>query len=187
MEAYAADAELIAQAAEGRREAFQTLAERYYRPLCGFLWKRCNDRDLVEDLAQETFLEAYKALRDGTRPEHLSSWLFGIAFNRLSKWFRRKKPALFSPDDPPEETPSITPDLALEEFEEQQLRSARLRESLQELPEDIQQLLALKHQDGLTCEEIAQRLGRPVNTIKSQLARTYHALRARLRPAEDES
>src|SRR5262249_44103738 len=95
------DAELVRRCVEGDNRAFHELTERYYRPVCGFLFKRVGQADLVEDLAQETFLEAYRALKERRPPEQFSSWLFGIAVNRCGKWLRRKKPALFSPDDPP--------------------------------------------------------------------------------------
>src|SRR5262245_29430019 len=89
MTADASDADLVQRCLDGDRQAFHALTTRYYRPVCGFLLRRLQRPDLIEDLAQETFLEAYQALHDGRRPEHLSSWLFGIARNRLGKWLRR--------------------------------------------------------------------------------------------------
>jgi RNA polymerase sigma-70 factor (ECF subfamily) len=174
-----ADAELVAACLAGDRDAFHRLTLRYYRPVCGFLLRRTGQPDLVEDLAQETFLEAYQALQRGTRPTQLAGWLFGIAHNRCGKWFRRKRPALFAPHELPER-PAPTPADVREELEEQERLQARLEGGLAELPEEVRELLRLKHRRGLTCEEIARELGRPVGTIKSQLARTYKALRERL-------
>src|SRR5262245_25000579 len=77
-----ADAELVAACLTGDRDAFHRLTLRYYRPVCGYLLRRTGQPDLVEDLAQETFLEAFRALQTGTRPTQLASWLFGIAHNR---------------------------------------------------------------------------------------------------------
>src|SRR5262245_41886901 len=57
------DAELVLLCVRGDQEAFQQLTVRYYRPVCGFLFKRLGQCDLVEDLAQETFLEAFRVLR----------------------------------------------------------------------------------------------------------------------------
>src|SRR5207244_10401214 len=73
------DADLVALCVSGDAGAFQELTGRYYRPVCGFLFKKVQQADLVEDLAQETFLEAFKALRGGRPPEQFASWLFGIA------------------------------------------------------------------------------------------------------------
>src|SRR5262249_51781885 len=155
------------------------LAARYYRPVCGFLFKKLQEADLVEDLAQETFLEAFRALREKRPPEHFSSWLFGIAHNRCGKWFRRKKLGLYPADQPPDgaATPSLS---AQEELEEQQKTMAALEDGLASLPEETRRLLHLKHRDGLTCEQIAAALGQPVGTVKSTLSRTYKLLRSRL-------
>ncbi len=173
------DAELVALCAAGDRRAAHALSERYYRPVCGFLHKRLQQPDLVEDLAQETFLEAFRGLRDGRRPEHFSSWLFGIALNRCGKHLRRKRPSLFPATEPPDS--ASVPFLSLaEELEEQRRLLACLEDGLAGLPEATRELLHRKHRHGLTCEQIATELGQPVGTVKSQLSRAYKALRARL-------
>jgi len=176
------DAELVRRCAAGDSHAFHELTERYYRPVCGFLFKRLQQPDLVEDLAQETFLEAYRSIKQGRIPDRFSSWLFGIAVNRCGKWFRKKKPALFG-DDPPDvlATPFHSPQ---EELEEQQKQLQTLDGALAGLPDDIRKLLDLKHRQGKTCEQIAAELGQPVGTIKSQLSRTYKLLRTRMSEPE---
>jgi RNA polymerase sigma-70 factor (ECF subfamily) len=175
--------ELVARAGRGDSDAFQSLAARYYRPVAAFLLRRVSRPDVVEDLTQETFLEAYRSLTGGARPEAFSSWLFGIASNRAGKWLRRKKPVLFDPDAPPTtpSTPSEVDEVA--ELEEQQRLLAALDAGLAALPDDQRQLLEMKHRRGLTCEQIAAELERPVGTIKSLLSRTYKLLRERLAPA----
>ncbi|HYT89448.1 MAG TPA: RNA polymerase sigma factor [Gemmataceae bacterium] len=179
------DAELVALCTHGNPDAFHTLTVRYYRAVCGFLYKKLQRPDLVEDLAQETFLEAYRGLKDGSEPHHFSSWLFGIAVNRCGKWLRRKRPALFDATEPPDtaSVPFVSPQ---EELEEQRKLFAGLEAGLASLPEEIRTLLHMKHHQSKTCEQIAAELGQPVGTIKSQLSRTYKALRARLsRPGDD--
>ena len=174
------EADLVRRSARGDTDAFHALARRYYRPVCGFLLKRLGRSDEVEDLAQETFLEAFRSLKLGRIPEHFSSWLFGIAHNCCGKWLRRKRPLLFSPTDAPEvEAPPSEFD-ALAELEEQQQRLALLEENMTRLPAETRQLLDLKHRQGKTCEQIAAELGQPVGTIKSQLSRAYKTLRARM-------
>ncbi len=171
------DKDLVARCVGGDTAAFQVLTMRYYRPVSGYIFKRVGQFDLVEDLVQETFLEAFRCLKGNARPEHFSSWLFGIAHNRCGKWFRRKRPSLFPATDPPATlaVPSFV--AAREELEEQQKLLASLDESLAGLPEETQKLLDLKHRRGKTCEQIAAELGRPVGTVKSQLSRAYKTLR----------
>lgn len=181
--ANANDAELVEQTLRGKTAAFQQLTMRYYRPIAGFIFKRVGRADLVEDLAQETFLEALQALKAGRGPVHFSSWLFGIAHHRCGKWLRRKRPALFDPNEPPDQTVAPSDQALLEELEEQQKLAAQLERHLQSFPEETRRLLQLKHQGGKTCEEIAAATGRPVGTVKSLLARTYKALREAMAPA----
>jgi RNA polymerase sigma-70 factor (ECF subfamily) len=174
------DAEVVARCLRGDREAFHILVERYYRPVCAFILKRVQQPDLVEDLAQETFLEAYRGLVKTARPAHFGSWLFGIAHNRCGKWFRRKRPALFPATELPDTAAVPSFVAAQAELEEHERLVQALDRSLAELPEETQKLLHMKHQEGKTCEQIAAALGQPVGTIKSQLSRAYKTLRTRL-------
>jgi RNA polymerase sigma-70 factor (ECF subfamily) len=187
MDSNATDAELVEQTLRGTTAAFQLLTARYYRPVGGFIFKRVGRVDLVEDLVQETFLEAFAALKAGPGPRNFSSWLFGIAHNRCGKWLRRKRPALFDPNEAPDLPVAPSDQALLEELEEQRKLEAQLDQQLQSLPDDTRRLLELKHRDGKTCEEIAAETGRPVGTVKSLLARTYKALRTALTPGEAKS
>src|SRR4051812_48681090 len=120
------DAELVKEVLHGSTAAFQHLTQRYYRPVGGFILKRIGRPDPVEDLVQETFLEALQALKSGRAPQHFSSWLFGIAHNRCGKWLRRKRSVLFDPDRAPAEVAVPSDQVLLEELEEQQHLLARL-------------------------------------------------------------
>ena len=151
----ASDAELVAQTLEGATAAFHHLTVRYYRPVGGFIFKRVGRPDLVEDLVQETFLEAFAALKKGRGPQHFSSWLFGIAHNRCGKWLRRKRPVLFDPSAAPELGAAPSDQELRDELEEQQHQLAQLDRHLQGLPQDTRRLLELKHREGKTCEQIA--------------------------------
>jgi RNA polymerase sigma-70 factor (ECF subfamily) len=177
------DAALVAGSLRGDRDLFEELARRYYRPVCAFLWQRLRRPDLVEDLAQETFLEAYRSLGTLGRPEQFAGWLFGIARNRCCKWLRRPRLGLFAPADGTEPAADDAGMTTFEELEEQRQQLARLDRELAGLPEETRRLLELKHRHGKTCEEIAAELRRPVGTVKSLLSRTYRALRARLDPS----
>jgi RNA polymerase sigma-70 factor (ECF subfamily) len=178
------DSVLVRRCLGGERDAFHELTVRYYRPVGAFLLKRVRRPDLVEDLAQETFLEAYRSLKEGRRPDNFSSWLFGIAVHCCGKWLRRKRPALFDPAAPPDMAAEPPASDALEEREEQEHRLANLEKGLAGLPPDTRALLEMKHRHGKTCEQIAADLGQPVGTVKSQLSRAYKALRERLAPPQ---
>jgi RNA polymerase sigma-70 factor (ECF subfamily) len=178
----ASDAELVEQTLQGVTAGFHQLTLRYYRPIGGFIFKRLGKSDLVEDLVQETFLEAFQALKAGHKPRNFSSWLFGIAHNRCGKWLRRKRPVLFDPHEAPDTQAVLSDQVLLEEMEEQRELLAQIDRHLQSLPVDVRQLLEMKHKGGQTCEEIAAATCRPVGTVKSLLSRTYKHLRNALRP-----
>src|SRR5688500_18431622 len=128
------DAELVEQTLRGVTDAFHQLCERYYRPVCGFVFKRVDKYDLVEDLVQETFLDAQQAIKAGQKPQNFSSWLFGIAHKRCGKWLRRKRPALFDPNEAPEQPAPPSEQAMLEAVEEQRKQLAWLETQLQGLP-----------------------------------------------------
>ena len=134
----------------------------------------------ASDLVQETFLEAWQALKAGRGPRKFSSWLFGIAHNCAGKWLRRKRPVLFDPSAAPDIVETPAEQTLIEEIEEQQKELGRLERELQRLPDEMRQMLQWKHRDGKTCEQIAAETQRPVGTIKSLLARTYKTLRTAL-------
>lgn len=180
------EADLVARACRADVDAFQALARRYYRPIGVFLLRRLDRADLVEDLVQETFLEAFRSLKEGVKPEHFSSWLFGIASNRAGKWLRRKRPVLFDPNAPPADPSVEAESVAIAEIEQTQKQLYDLDLALADLPDEIRALLQMKHQRGMTCEQIASELGKPTGTIKSLLSRTYRLLRERLAPGRED-
>jgi len=166
---------------QGQRAAFDELLRRHYEFLERFLYSRLHERTIAEDLTQETFLEAYRALRAGRPPADFLSWLVGIARNQCGKWLRRKRPALLAPRDLPERAEPATETVA-QELEEQRRLQTAIEGEVANLSPDNRVLLRLKHEEGNTCEEIARKLGRPVGTVRSQLARLYKQLRERLTP-----
>src|SRR5438552_1435258 len=95
------DTELVRLAVQENHAAFQELVSRYYQRVSGYVYKRVQRADLVEDLAQETFLEAYRTLKAGRPPNHFAGWLYAIAHNCCGKWLRRRRPRLFDPQEAP--------------------------------------------------------------------------------------
>jgi RNA polymerase sigma factor (sigma-70 family) len=185
LECESSDQELVGLCLAGDSDAFAVLTERYYRPVSGFLYRRLQRADVVEDLAQETFLEALRSLRQGRRPEQFAGWLFTIARHCVGKWLRRKQPTIFDPSAPPVDLVAASDLDALEEQEQQENLFAHLKEELARLPMDTQRLLEKKHRQGKTFEELAVEEGRPVGTLKSLLARTYQALRSAMQGRGD--
>jgi len=161
---------LVRAARRGDRASFDRLVERYSHAVVArqFGWTR--DAAAAEDLAQETFLRAWQGLGRLEDVRAFGSWLLSIGGFVGQEWLRRKqtdqraRASLLAP--PPVERDD-EPDPAL----------AR---ALSELAPEVQQLLALRHDRGMSCEEIARELGRPLGTVTKTLSRAYEQLRSRL-------
>ena len=179
------DAALVAEVLEGETEAFGTLVDRYKNLAASFIAARVPTNE-VDDLAQDTFLRAFRVLHSLRNPASFSSWLLGIANYVCIDWHRaRRRVASLDTADAPEpadarsrtrQEPSPRPDQAAEQHEAARL----LLESLDRLPETYRVTLVLKHMDGLSCVEIADRLGVALGTVTSRLTRGYQMLRERL-------
>lgn len=184
------DAALVAEVLEGHTEAFGELVKRYKNLVASFLAARVSSTE-VDDLAQDTFLRAYRVLPSLRDPSAFSSWLLGIANHVSLDWHRsRRRVASLDDEDVAEPYAELVglrrsapeqPDAQAERQEASRL----LLESLDRLPEAYRVVVVLKHMDGLSCHEIANRLGLAIGTVTSRLARAYKLLRDRLEKAAE--
>ncbi len=174
------DAALAARAREGDPDAFGRLVERYGAAVVRYLATRAS-REGAEDLAQETFVRAWTAIRTLRDNDRFAGWLFRIA-SRIAldagRAERRRQArgaeVYVDADALVERVP-----LAAGPGETSDAGSAALAE-VARLPEREQQLLALRHGEGRTCAEIAEALGIPLGTVTKTLSRAYARLRERL-------
>ena len=143
------------------------------------------DRALAEDLAQETFVKAFRSLASYDRQRKLSSWLFTIAHNTTIDHLRRKRLATVPLEVEGDEVSPVdraaAPDA--ESPERVALRADLLRAfeaALTELRPDHAEVLVLRFQEGMAYDEIAEVMGLPLGTVKTHLHRARKALAARL-------
>jgi RNA polymerase sigma-70 factor, ECF subfamily len=171
--------DLIARARRGDEEAFRLIFERYTRPVIGFIFCMVNNRSLAEELAQETFVRAYKnlgALRDEAR---LSTWLFGIARNVAREALRSNRrearrvefERLLAVCD---EKPSPDGELLDKELKDV------VRHAIGMLDEDKRLVFSLKVYQQRSYEEIAQITGFSIPKIRNLLYRARAEMRRRL-------
>jgi len=165
------DEETLVRAARmGDRRAFDVLIGRYARAVLARHVGWTKNAATAEDLAQETFLRAWQGLARLKDPKAFGSWLLSIGGFVGQEWLRRKaSDQRLRMSLPPPEPPARDdgPDLPL----------AR---AVADLAPEVQHLLALRHDRGLTCEEIAKELGRPIGSVTKTLSRAYEQLRTRL-------
>ena len=175
------DAELIQQALSGSQEAHRQLVLRYQRPVWGLLQRMVRDRMLAEDLAQEVFVKAFRALGTFDPRRKFSSWLFKIAHNTAIDHLRRKKldtVALETPAGEPDllavipDSESESPDSALQ----RQDLAKDMEASLERLRPEYREVVLLRFHEGLSYEEIAEVTDLPLGTVKTHLFRARKAM-----------
>jgi RNA polymerase sigma-70 factor (ECF subfamily) len=175
--------DLIARARRGDEEAFRLIFERYTRPVIGFIFLLVNCRDLSEELAQETFVRAYRsmnALRDDAR---LSTWIFGIARNVARESLRRRRAEqrsveLDSPSAREVRDTAPTPDGQLLDKE----LNGALGRALMALDEDKRLVFTLKVYQQRSYEEISEITGFSLPKVRNDLHRARAEMRRRLQP-----
>jgi RNA polymerase sigma-70 factor (ECF subfamily) len=184
------DADVVALAQQGRDAAFRELIRRYERPVFSLIFRMVRDRELAEDLAQDTFIKVLNHI-DRYRPEFkLSSWLFKIANNVAIDHLRRRHLETVSIDGSPH---ALTQDAieatsfdvvgqqesALEELEAKELGSA-IERAIASLRPEYRSCIMLRHVEGRSYEEIAATLDLPLGTVKTYIHRARHELRRAL-------
>ncbi|MDQ2930853.1 MAG: sigma-70 family RNA polymerase sigma factor [Gemmatimonadota bacterium] len=184
------DADVAALAKEGREPAFRELVRRYERPVFSLIFRMVRDRELAEDLAQDTFIKVLNNI-DRYRPEFkLSSWLFKIANNVTIDHLRRRQLATVSLDGSPHaataaEAQATSLDVesrgqsALEAIESRELGSA-IEQAIGKLRPEYRSCILLRHVEGRSYEEIAATLDLPLGTVKTYIHRARHELREAL-------
>jgi RNA polymerase sigma-70 factor (ECF subfamily) len=175
--------DLIARARRGEDEAFRLIFERYARPIVSFIYDMVSQRELAEELAQETFVRAFKnlnSLRDDTK---LSTWLFGIARNVARESIRarvREDHKIEIDDDRVIELSDnkLTPDDQLLNKELNRV----IQSALGELDEDKRLVFTLKVFHQRSYEEIAEITGFSIPKLKTDLHRARAEMRRRISP-----
>lgn len=182
--ATADDATLVAAALAGSQDAYVDLVERYQRPVFGLVLRLVRDRGLAEDLAQEAFLKAFRALGSFQRDRKLSSWLFKIAHNTAIDHLRRRELETVPLETPEREGPDLLDSLAGPELQspETKLRrgdlAAALEAAVQRLRPEYRTVMELRFREGLAYEEIAEITGLPMGTVKTHIHRARKAMAA---------
>ncbi|HEV8123483.1 MAG TPA: sigma-70 family RNA polymerase sigma factor [Gemmatimonadales bacterium] len=188
--ATATDQEVVVLARAGRDAAYRELIRRYERPVFSLIYRMVRDRELAEDLAQETFVKALNAI-ESYRPEFkFSSWIFKIANNAAIDQLRRRELDTLSLDGSPNaETADAVEATALQisdrketpldELEARELGGA-IEDAIARLRPEYRACILLRHVEGRPYEEIAEMLSLPLGTVKTYIHRARNELRMAL-------
>lgn len=182
-----ADQAVVEYAAAGREAAYRELIRRYQRPVFSLIYRIVRDRELAEDLTQETFIKVLNAI-GGYRPEYkFSSWIFKIANNAAIDQLRRRALKTVSIHGAPnaESADAIeATTLQIGDARESQLDELTSRElgsqierAIGHLRPEYRSCILLRHVEGRSYEEIAELLDLPLGTVKTYIHRARNELR----------
>jgi RNA polymerase sigma-70 factor, ECF subfamily len=174
-------ADLVTRVCAGDGEAFRLIFERYSRPVISFIFDMVNDRALAEELTQETFVRAFRAIRTMRRETKLSTWLFGIARNVARESLRARARAVRHVDLADKAVTDLSDQKAVpvEGVLSKELNDVILR-SLAALDEDKRLVFTLKVLHQCSYEEIAEITGFSIAKLKTDLHRARVEMRRRI-------
>lgn len=186
------DALLVERVQRGDKRAFELLVLKYQRKIMRLLSRLVRDPAEVEDVAQEAFIKAYRAIPQFRGESAFYTWLYRIAVNTAKNYLvaKRRRPngsAQYETEDGEtfDETDNLsdinTPEAA---FASREIADT-VNKAIEALPEELRTAIVLREIEGLSYEEIAQSMGCPIGTVRSRIFRAREAIAGRLRPLLD--
>lgn len=187
-----ADRILVERVQNGDKQAFGLLVAKYQRKLARLLSRMIRDPAEVEDIAQETFIRAYRALPGFRNDSAFYTWLYRIGVNTAKNWLGshgRKLSASSTLDAEDAETMDEGDLLRDTDTPERLLMSRQIADTvnaaMEGLPPDLREAIALREIEGLSYDEIADLMGCPIGTVRSRIFRAREAIAVKLRPLLD--
>ena len=185
------DEELVARSRGGDLDSFNQLVLRWERPIYALAYRVIGREDDARDVAQETFLRAFRALKGFKGEAKFSSWIYRITLNLCRDWIRRQRrtPVMQAPEgvDIIELAGAATPSESIEDLVARKELGRDVGQVMSVLPEEQRNAIILKEYHGLTFQEIADLLDCPLSTVKTRLYQGLTVLRKQLREAGVES
>jgi RNA polymerase sigma-70 factor (ECF subfamily) len=186
------DQQLVARAQAGDKQAFDLLVSKYQRKLGRLLARFIRDPAEVEDVAQEAFVKAYRALPSFRGDSAFYTWLYRIGINTAKNYLvamGRRAPTTTGFDSDEAEVFEDGDQLRDINTPESVLASkeiaATVQKAMEELPDDLRTAIELREIEGLSYEEIANIMNCPIGTVRSRIFRAREAIAAKLRPLLD--
>lgn len=186
------DWQLVERTLAGDQKAYELLVLKYQRRIERLIARMVRDTDLIPDIAQETFLRAYRALHQFRGDAQFYTWLYRIAVNTAKKTLLDMKrdpvvaESMLSTSEEEDETSRAGNEPTTEETPETVLAAqeiaAAVNAAMEALPEDLRQAVTLREIEGLSYEEIATAMGCPIGTVRSRIFRAREAISARVKP-----
>lgn len=181
------EAALIERALQGDEQAYAEILKRYRGHLYSLIYKMVRNREEAEDLVQEAFIKAFRALGSFNENFAFSTWLYKIAVNNCIDYLRKKRLQTYSYDKPVSvkdsevkrqyADPGLTPEKQLLSEE----KSRIINQAIDSLPPKYRTVIILRHREEMAYEDIAQQLNLPLGTVKARIFRAREMLKKKLK------
>ena len=186
------DQELVVRVQRGDKAAFDLLVRKYQHKIAKLVSRYVRDRAEVEDVTQEAFIKAYRALRGFRGDSAFYTWLYRIAINTAKNYLVAQGRRPLTADIEPEEAETLgsehgnTSELLTPERSMLTEEIGRTVErAIAALPEDLRTAIVLRELDGLSYDDIAVAMDCPIGTVRSRIFRAREAIDNELRPLLD--
>lgn len=183
---------LVSRAQQGDHKAFELLVCKYQRRLLRLLSRIIKDEHEVQDVAQETFIKAYRALPNFRGESAFYTWLYRIGTNTAKNHLQNRArhgvlsaDIIHGEDDSPDVAQSIPDNRTPETDLLNQEIIDTVAAAVAKLPPELQQAISLREAEGLSYEDIALAMSCPIGTVRSRIYRAREAIAKALRPLLD--
>ena len=182
------DQALVARVQQGDKHAFDLLVRKYQQRIMKVIARFMSDMDEVQDLAQETFIKAYRALPKFRGDSAFYTWLYRIAINTAKNHLVSQGRRPPTDDIEAGEAEQFSGDSALKEYAspERILLKDEIEtvvfDTIDKLPDDLRIAITLRELEGMSYEEIADAMSCPIGTVRSRIFRAREAIDAKLKP-----
>ncbi len=185
------DQALVERVQNGDKKAFDILVQKYQYRLTKLISRYVYDQSEVMDVAQEAFIKAYRALPSFRGESAFYTWLYRIGINTAKNYLVSQGRRPPSVDIDAEEAGYLEGESELKEYATPEHLLARdeientVHSAIEKLPEDLRMAITLRELDGLSYEEIAERMNCPVGTVRSRIFRAREVINSKLKPLLD--
>ena len=185
----AVDQKLVEKAQKGDKKAFGMLVEKYQRRLTRLLSRMVRDQSEIEDIVQDSFIKAYRAINNFRGDSAFYTWLYRIGINTAKNYLVKlgKRPKAMNDVEIEDiENFEDAQDLRNLETPENSMMSSQIitsvNQTIESLPDELKEAISLREMDGLSYEEISDLMNCPIGTVRSRIFRAREAIAEKLKP-----